>query len=259
MIANRDTSCMTSLATIDPAGYSAGPNAGDRPEIAADSIWVVVPVFNDDGDLENVVKSLEPYGYSMVVVDDGSWRRVPDHLQSPRLHMCRHVVNLGQGAALQTGLNYALLHNPKYIVTFDADGQHAAEDIPRLIEVLAPGRYDIALGSRFLPGGRAENIKRVKLLTLRCALLFTRLVVRLPLTDTHNGLRALTAETAKRMRITQNRMSHATQILLQVASMRLRYKEVPVTIRYTESSIKNGQSVFNAFNIMWESVLEIFH
>ena len=82
-----------------------------------------------------------------------------------------------------------------------------------------------------------------KLITLRLAVLFTRVVVGIPLTDTHNGLRAMTADAARRFRITQNRMSHATQILQEIASQKLRYVEVPVTIRYTEYSIRKGQAI----------------
>jgi glycosyltransferase involved in cell wall biosynthesis len=238
---------------------ATAPDAVNRPSIAPTSIWVVIPAFNDEGALTGVIDSLAPYGYSIVVVDDGSWRRVADHLKSQRVHLCRHLINLGQGAALQTGIDYALLHGAEYVVTFDADGQHCAEDIPRLIEVIASGLYDVALGSRFMQGGRVENIPKTKLITLHCAVLFTRLLVGLPLTDTHNGLRALTAEAARRIRITQNRMSHATQILQEIAANRLRYKEVPVTIRYTNYSIRKGQSISNAFNILWESATEVFH
>jgi glycosyltransferase involved in cell wall biosynthesis len=232
--------------------------AFDRSEITSSAIWVTIPANNNEGTLNDVIASLENYGYSIVVVDDGSRRPVASYLRSRRIHLCRHIVNLGQGAALQTGIDYALLRGAEYIVTFDADGQHCAEDIPRLIEAIAAGQCDVALGSRFMPGGRAENIPKSKMITLRCAILFTRLLVGLPLTDTHNGLRALTAEAARRIRISQNRMSHATQILQEIAAQRLHYKEVPVTIRYTDYSIRKGQSISNAFNILWESAIEVF-
>ena len=219
----------------------------------------MIPAYNEEGELARVLDSLEPGGYSIVVVDDGSLRKVRDLLDGRRVHVCRHLINLGQGAALQTGIDYALLQGADYLVTFDADGQHRAEDIPRLIKPIASGRYDIALGSRFVQGGTVENIPRSKLITLRLAVLFTRLLVGLPLTDTHNGLRTLTSEAARRIRITQNRMSHATQILQEIASLRLRYVEVPITIRYTDYSIRKGQSISNAFNIMWESTIAYFN
>jgi glycosyltransferase involved in cell wall biosynthesis len=227
-------------------------------KIKPSSIWVVIPAYNDEGALADVVDTLESEGYSIVIVDDGSRRRLEGELRDRGVHVCRHLINLGQGAALQTGFDYALLHGAEYLVTFDADGQHCAEDIPRLIEPIASGRYDIALGSRFMPGGRAENIPRSKLITLGLAIRFTRLIVGLPLTDTHNGLRAVTSEAARRIRITQNRMSHATQILQVIASERMRFIEVPVTIRYTAYSVRKGQSVSNAFNILWESITARF-
>jgi glycosyltransferase involved in cell wall biosynthesis len=242
---------MSSAATV------ARPH--DEPEIRSvdpATIWVVIPSYNDEGAIDAVLASLRPRGYSVVVVDDGSRKPLADYLRARWVHLCRHLANLGQGAALQTGIDYALLHGAEFVVTFDADGQHRAEDIPRLIEPLASGQYDVALGSRFMRGGRVENIPAAKLLVLRLAVRFTRLVVGLPLTDTHNGLRALTARAAAGIRITQNRMSHATQILQAIAAQRLRYLEVPVTIRYTDYSIRKGQSISNSFNILWESLVD---
>ena len=248
----------TSWNTPGPS-LAAQSVAPDRPGVDPSTIWVVIPVYNDEGAIDGVLASLEPYGYSVVVVDDGSRWRLADQLASRRVHLCRHLVNLGQGAALQTGIDYALLHGAEYIVTFDADGQHCAGDIPRLLEAVTTGGCDVALGSRFMQGGQVENIPRAKLLTLRVAVLFTRLLVGLPLTDTHNGLRALTAGAARRIRITQNRMSHATQILQAIAAERLRSAEVPVTIRYTDYSIRKGQALSNSFNILWESFVDVFH
>lgn len=243
------------MASLAPEGQTGGT---DRPAVEPSSVWVVVPAFDAEPELNNVVAALEPLGYSMVVVDDGSRRKVVDTLRSRRAHVCRHTVNLGQGAALQTGIDYALLHAAEFIVTFDADGQHCPEDIARLIEAISSGYHEIALGSRFMHGGRAENIPRSKLIALQCAVWFTRLVVGLPLSDTHNGLRAFSAGAAHRIRITQNRMSHASQILHEIAAQRIAYVEVPVTIRYTEYSQAKGQPISNAFNIVWESIAGIF-
>ena len=249
---------MTPITDMTYRAAEAQTSSIEHPKAELSSTWVVIPAYNDEGELENVIASLEPHGYSIVVVDDGSRSKVVDSLRSRRVNVCRHVINLGQGAALQTGIDFALLQGACYIVTFDADGQHCSEDIPRLIEPIASGRYDVALGSRFMRGGRVENIPKSKLVILRCAILLTRLVVGLPLSDIHNGLRALTAKAARRIRITQDGMSHATQILLEIASQRIRYIEVPVTIRYTEYSIRKGQAISNAFNIIWDSVAGSF-
>jgi hypothetical protein len=104
--------------------------------------------------------------------------------------------------------------------------------------------------------GRVENIPLKKYVLLKIAVLFTRLTTGLPLTDTHNGFRAMTVSAANRIEITQNRMAHASQILRSIAALRIPFKEVPVTIRYTEYSMRKGQRLSNAINILWESVAE---
>ena len=112
--------------------------------------------------------------------------------------MLRHAVNLGQGAALATGIAYALSRGAQYIVTFDADGQHIPEEIPKLLAPVLQGTCDIALGTRFLDQSNAVNIPRKKKLLLRCATIFTRLTTQLNVTDTHNGFRAMSAAAARR-------------------------------------------------------------
>ena len=170
--------------------------------------------------------------------------------------LLRHVTNLGQGAALQTGITYALkFPSTRYIVTFDADGQHQASDIHRLVRACDDGGYDVALGSRFMSGGQAANITFSRRWVLKLAILLTRLTTGLKLSDTHNGLRAFTRQAASRMTITQNGMAHASEILNQIAALHLRYVEVPVTISYSPYSVGKGQSFWNSINILWELIL----
>jgi polyprenyl-phospho-N-acetylgalactosaminyl synthase len=160
----------------------------------------------------------------------------------------RHPFNLGQGAALQTGIDYALAQAAEVIVTFDADGQHRLSDISRLAEALVQERADFALGSRFL--GQAPNLPPLRRLVLRAATAFTRLTTGLQLTDTHNGLRAMTRRGAAAIRLRQNRMAHASEWLSQIAASGLRYVERPVTIEYTAYSLAKGQSIADAVLIL---------
>lgn len=191
-------------------------------------------------------------------MDDGSRVPVSREIGDAGVYVLRHCVNLGQGAALQTGIDFALRHGAQFIVTFDSDGQHVAAEIESLLEPLRAGRAAVALGSRFAAGGRAVNITRTRERTLKIATLLSRYTTGLHLTDTHNGFRALTREAATQLRITQNRMAHASQILDEIAHHGISYVEVPVTIHYTEYSVQKGQRLSNAFNIMWESFTEVF-
>ena len=137
----------------------------------------------------------------------------------------RHPVNLGQGAALQTGIEYALREGADVIVTFDADGQHRVADIDVLIDAMAKHNVDFVFGSRVLGG--AINIPSTRRLLLKVATWFTRITSGLSVTDTHNGLRAMTQRGAGAIRLRQNRMAHASEFLNQVSASKLKYVEVP--------------------------------
>jgi glycosyltransferase involved in cell wall biosynthesis len=203
-------------------------------------VWIVVPAYNEARVLAGVISDLKRDAQQqIVVVDDGSSDATPEVAAGSGAFVLRHPINLGQGAALQTGIEFALARGAEVIVTFDADGQHRTADIVRLVEVLHLHRADFALGSRFL--GSTVNIPASRRILLRAAILFTRLTTGLALTDAHNGLRAMTRRGAQRIHLRQNRMAHASEILGQIAASGLKLVEVPVTIDYSRYSLAKGQ------------------
>ena len=204
-------------------------------------VYVVIPAYNEGTVLSRVVSDVRRVGYAVVVVDDGSTDATADRALAAGAAVVKHPFNLGQGAALQTGIDYALAEGAEFVVTFDADGQHRVSDISRLTEALVRERADFALGSRFL--GQAPNLPPLRRLVLQAATLFTRLTTGLQVTDTHNGLRAMTRRGAAVLRLRQNRMAHASECLSQIGASGLRYVEQPVTIEYTAYSLAKGQSL----------------
>jgi polyprenyl-phospho-N-acetylgalactosaminyl synthase len=145
-------------------------------------VYVVIPAYNERPVISRVVLEVRRTGYAVVVVDDGSSDATADHAGAAGATVIAHPFNLGQGAALQTGIDYALVQGAQCIVTFDADGQHRVSDISRLIESLVRERADFALGSRFL--GQAPNLPLLRRLMLQAATAFTRLSSGLQVTDT---------------------------------------------------------------------------
>jgi glycosyltransferase involved in cell wall biosynthesis len=184
----------------------------------------------------------------VVVVDDGS----SDATAEIGVRTCdvvvRHPINLGQGAALQTGITFALAQGADFIVTFDADGQHRIEDVTTLLDALAALHADFALGSR--ARGQTTNIPGSRRLLLWGATCFTRIATGLDVTDAHNGLRAMTRRGASRLKLRQNRMAHASEILDQIARSGLKYIEVPVNIEYSRYSLAKGQRSSDAIDIL---------
>ena len=201
-------------------------------------VWVVIAAYNEARAVGQVVAGLAR-SYRVVVVDDGSTDGTADMAARTGAEALRHPINLGQGAALQTGIEYALLRGAENVVTFDADGQHRADDVAGLLDALAAHEADFALGSRFR--GAAIDLPPVRRLMLRAAAWFTRITTGLAVTDAHNGLRAMTRKGAACIRLRQNRMAHASEILHQIADSGLRYVEVPVTIEYSRYSLAKGQ------------------
>lgn len=221
--------------------------------MAEPSVWIVMPAYNEGQIISDVIVELLEHSrtYNVVIVDDGSSDDTVDKSERFPVYLLRHQVNLGQGAALATGIEYALRQEADIVVTFDADGQMRAEDIDKLVEKVRVEGFDVALGSRFLKES-PEVIPLLRKVVLRLAVIFTKLTTGLKITDAHNGMRAFKAEAIKKIVITQSQMAHASEILSEIARNKLRYCEVPVSIRYTDYSKAKGQSIWNSFNILYE-------
>lgn len=213
------------------------------------NVWIVIPAYNEESTIASVVRSLRRCGYpSICVVNDGSADGTSAIARAAGAHVLDHITNFGQGAALQTGMRYALARGARYICTFDADGQHSPAAIDDLMEALEWTQADVAIGSRFLGGESSVPFLRAAL--LRAAVIFTRLHARVPVTDTHNGLRLFTRHAAQSIEIEQPGMAHASEILQKLGASQLKIVEVPVTITYTAHSRKKGQSGFDSVKIL---------
>lgn len=217
------------------------------------ALWVVIPAFNEETAIAAVVASVSALYPQIVVVDDGSVDGTAKAAVDAGAIVLRHAVNLGQGAALQTGISFALARGADLIATFDADGQHQAADLPGMVETLLRTKADVVLGSRFL--GKAVGLMPSRRMLLRAAVLLTRITEGIRLTDAHNGVRVFTRPAAQRLQITQNRMAHASEIIQQIARHRLRYVEHPVTVVYTEYSKKKGQRLFDSLNVLADLIV----
>lgn len=219
-----------------------------------DRVVIIIPSYNEGAVIKQTIDAIPLRFKNIVCIDDGSTDESVKSISQTRAQLVQHSVNLGQGASLQTGLDYAL-QNPKleYFVTYDADGQHNIDDVERMLRKIQADKLDIVLGSRFM--GKAQNLTRRKKRMLKLAVAFMNAMTGVKLTDAHNGLRVFNRYTAENLNIQMPDFAHASEIIERIAQKQFKYEEVPVTITYTKYSRGKGQTMINSINIFFDVVL----
>jgi glycosyltransferase involved in cell wall biosynthesis len=222
--------------------------------ISNSSVYVIIPCYNEASVIRKTVTEVIDKGYSVIVVDDCSSDNSKKQIEGLPVFFLQHRVNMGQGAALQTGIDLALKKKAKYFVTFDADGQHDINDVPGMIELMETDCVDIIFGSRFLPGSKT-NVSRSRTFALNLGRFVGYLVSGILLSDSFNGLRLLSANAVNKITITENRNAHPMQILQLTAEKKLKYAEYPVSIHYSQYSKAKGLKNWDGIKIIFEILL----
>ncbi|MGB4136016.1 MAG: glycosyltransferase family 2 protein [Microbacterium sp.] len=231
---------------------SSSSSAPREPDSGA---WVVIPLYNEADVITDVIAGLRPHFANIVCVDDGSTDGSAPVAEKAGAHLVQHPINLGQGAALQTGFEYALAHpSCQYVVTFDADGQHRVEDALDMLRAAREEDIAIVFGSRFLDDRTDPGW--VKRIVLKTAIWVTNMTTGMKLTDAHNGLRVIRRDALEQVDLKQDRMAHATEIVIELGHTDLPWREHPVELLYTDYSKSKGQSVLNSVNILVDLVVK---
>lgn len=221
-------------------------------------VAIIIPVYNEEEVVRDVISELrnERENDIIIAVNDGSIDNSNSVLtQIEKIYVLNHELNLGQGAAIQTGISFARNLGVKYVVTFDSDGQHDPKDIDSFLSELILNKRDIVIGSRFLLGSRT-NISLFKKYFLKLSTLFTFITSGIKLSDSHNGFRVINIGGNPKFELTHNGMSHASEVVDLIGDLNLNYSELPCNIQYTEYSIAKGQSVWNSINIILELLIQ---
>lgn len=220
-----------------------------------DQTWLVIPLYNEGKVVREVLTDVRKTFPNIICVDDGSSDNSVEEALAAGAHVAVHPINLGQGAALQTGFDYVLQNtDAKYVVTFDADGQHRVEDALAMLDAAEKDDLAFVFGSRFLEGKAETGF--FKKFVLKTVATVTRMRTGKKLTDAHNGLRTIRRDALSQVHITQNRMAHASEIVYQLFDTELKWREMPVHIIYTDYSRSKGQSLLNSINILVELIMK---
>lgn len=220
----------------------ANPNFSDT--------WLIIPCYNEGQVIHDVITHALATFPNIVAVNDGSADNSAEVIRTSGAHLVNHPVNLGQGAAIQTGVEYARAQpGARYFATFDADGQHQVKDVVAMVQRLRHEPVDIIVGTRFA-GQENSQVPWIKRVVLKTVVLLSPRTRRLGLSDAHNGLRVFNKKVADEMDIRMNGMSHASEIVTMIDQKEWRVAEQPVDILYTDYSMSKGQSLINGVNIL---------
>jgi glycosyltransferase involved in cell wall biosynthesis len=224
------------------------------------SLHLILPAFNEARVIQNTLRNLPPRiegidELTIVVVDDGSTDATADEVMRSgdgRVVLLRHAINRGLGGALGTGLAYARQHGADYIITYDADGQHAPEDIANVLGPLVAGSADAVIGSRLID---PKGMPWYRVIGNWGLNLFTFFIFGMWTTDSQSGLRGFSRAALERIEIRMDRMEVSSEFIKEIRRCRLRYSEVPIRAIYSDYSLAKGQRNINGFNILIRLVL----
>lgn len=203
-------------------------------------IVAVIPAYNEETTIGDVLETTRRFADEVIVVDDGSTDRTAFIARARGAIVTNHLINRGLGAAIGTGFALAQSRKADIVVTLDADGQHDPAEIAKFTQAIQDGAQ-MVIGSRMLtrtgmPWYRqAANI----LGNLATYVLFGAWV-----TDSQSGFRAFTREALQKIQIKTNRMEVSSELIAEARRNGLRLVEVPVRAIYTDYSLSKGQSFF---------------
>ena len=215
---------------------------------------IIIPAYNEAKKIVEVIDDLKNNGFNnILIINDGSTDETGVLIENYGVMFLTHQINRGQGAAIKTGINFAIDKKYEAVIFFDADGQMLAQEINNFIAKLNEG-YEVVLGSRNL--GKSIDMPFLKSVIKKIALIFTRFVSGLNLTDTHNGFQAWKVSALSKINLTQDRFAYASELINEISRLKLKYTEIPVCIKYTLYSRSKGQKISGLFRILWDLLIK---
>jgi len=198
----------------------------------------IIPAFNEEKTIAEVLTNTRPFIDQIIVVNDGSHDRTAEIARAHGAVVVSHVINRGLGASIGTGFEMVKRLGADVVVTLDADGQHDPSEIPLFIQAIENGA-DVVIGSRMLKRTGMPWYRQVAntLGNLVTFFLFGALV-----TDSQSGFRAFTAYALRQIEIQTNRMEVSSELIAEARRRKLTLAEVPIKAIYTDYSLSKGQS-----------------
>jgi len=213
-----------------------------------EQIWALIPAFNAEVSVGQVIDRTKEYVKRVIVVNDGSIDRTGEVARSRSIEVISIPYNRGKGYALRLGFAHALKNGCLAILTLDADGQHDPADIPKFLQAHEQDPQAILIGSRM---AQAERFPRQRYYSNRTAAFFISRALDQYLEDTQCGFRLYPAYAIRSIKLTTSHFQTETEILLRAARRGIRLSSVPVENIYWNGNAprSNFRPVVDTFYI----------
>lgn len=210
-------------------------------------VWIIIPAYNEEKNIANTIKDILKLGHKIVVIDDGSTDKTFDIASKFDIFALKHLVNLGNGAAKKTGIEFAINNGAKYIVLMDADGQHKASDVPKLLQKLK--KVDIVFGTR-----KQNNHMPLRFRVGNWGLsILVWVMFGIRVSDTQTGFKAFRADVYEEIKWDSSRYSVETEMITKVSKHKLKYATIRIATIYLDAG--KGTTVFDGFKIFYDMLL----
>lgn len=221
------------------------------------TIFIVVPAYNEETIIDSVIHEIRSAGYSnIIIIDDGSADRTRDVAKRAGAIALRHSLNRGKGAATKTGIEAAKSLGADIIVTMDGDGQHDPHDIENLINPIRKNGCDVVLGSRLM---NPKGMPWYKILHNKIGNVLVWYLYGLYVTDSQSGFRAYSHHATEVINTKTDRYEYDSEVIREIYKYKLRYKEIPIQVRYTDYSMGklHKQSLMNGAKTLYRMIFHL--
>lgn len=222
-------------------------------------IYIVVPAYNEEKTVSQIIEGIVEEGYNVILVNDGSkdntlnFSKQSKAKYPDKIFIISHMINRGLGAALKTGMTVALNKGAKYILTFDADGQHAIEDIAKVVKPLQDGEADACIGARPL-----KDMPLSKSFANWVMNFLTLIFYGCNVQDSQGGLRAFTSDAASQINVVSSGYGVSSEFIKEISDKNLRLAEVTITTIYTPETQSKGTDAIVGLKILFKMIVDLF-
>ena len=225
----------------------------------AKKTWIIIPAYHEEAVVQSVIEEIRKSGFdNIIVIDDGSRDRTFNEAQKSGVVALRHRINRGKGAATKTGIEAAKKFNADVLVTMDGDGQHDPNDIYRLVAPIFEKRCDVVLGTRLR---NTHGMPLYKIIGNYIGNFFTWYFYGLWVSDSQSGFRAYSRYAAEMIDTQTDRYEYDSEVIREIRTHRLKFREVPIAVRYTKYSETKAhrQNFTNGLKTLYKMILRVLH